>query len=113
MRDLADLGGGPSRLSVRRFLTLLTRLPPDGAFAAELAAVAWREKRDGVKRDATDQPEWLTWFGRSPLWYILADLYDLTAAVNSDPKKKRPDPYPRTPGGVKSGVPFADALRMF
>ena len=102
-------------MTVRRFMTLLTRLPPDSAFAAELAAVAWREKRDGVTRDPSEQPDWLTWFGRSSLWYLLADLYDLTVAVNSDPKKSKPTPYPRTPEGAtgKTGVPFADALRMF
>jgi hypothetical protein len=99
-------------LTVRRFLTLLARLPMDSAFAAELAAVAWEEKRDGIVREAPEPPAWVTWFGRSPLWHLLADLYDLTVAVNSDPKKQRPTPYPRTPDGGKSGVPFADALRM-
>lgn len=66
-----------------------------------------------MKRD-TEPPAWLTWFGRERVWDILADLYDLTVAANTDPKaKRRPDPYPRTPERKRSGVSFEDALRMF
>ena len=49
---------------------------------------------------ARDPSTWLCasvsrWEGpRSTEWLVLADLFDLTHAANSDPKK-RPKPYPR------------------
>lgn len=66
-------------------------LPLDGVFAAHLRADArTREQAAGQ-----EPPAWRTYFGRSPLWDIVADLYDLTHQIAAG--KKPITPYPRDP----------------
>jgi len=78
-------------LTPRRFWVLVSGLPLDGAFAAHLRAAARTEQ------DATGQepPMWRAYFGRTPLWELVADLFDLTHQIAAG--KKRIQPYPRDP----------------
>lgn len=88
-------GGGPSRLTARRALALLQRLPDTSALAAELAAMP----RDESDSAAEDTPAWRRWYGWGADRAMLADLWDLTAQLQLAKKAPR---YPR-PSTVQTG----------
>jgi hypothetical protein len=92
-----------SVLTPRRFWTLVSGLPREGAFTAHLLA------NDRTQHEATGQepPRWRAYFGRSPLWELTADLYDLTHQIAAG--KKHIPSYPRDPA-VKPRVLEIDEL---
>lgn len=68
--DVLDVWRG--QVSLRRLKVLLDQLPRDSA----------------LKRALIGGPHYLP-------EHVLADIYDLLAIVNTDPKRGKPKPYPR------------------